>query len=156
MVNLPIRLKGDSKHISGYTFSALAGQNKDFDAASQSLQTEVKLSLPRRIRGQARKKEWGRERKARTGKSTREKALSPQSPPSPFFPSSRSPYPFWKQLLFLSLKKMQKRKLKYGRKSIFSKWRNIQFDFAYLLRRAHQRSPPEFLLEASFYGALAV
>ena len=42
IVNLPIRLKGNSKHISGNLLSSLGAQNKDFGAASQMLLTGVK------------------------------------------------------------------------------------------------------------------
>ena len=44
IVNLSIRLKENSKHISGNSLSPLGAQNKDFGAASQTLLTRVKQS----------------------------------------------------------------------------------------------------------------
>ena len=44
VVNLPIRLKGNSKHISGNSSSPLGTQNKDFSAASQTLLTAKSTS----------------------------------------------------------------------------------------------------------------
>ena len=43
IVDLPIRLKGNSKRISGNSLSPLGAQNSDIGAASQTLVTEVKL-----------------------------------------------------------------------------------------------------------------
>ena len=47
IVDLPIRLKGNSKHTSGNSLSPLGTQNKDIGAASKTLAllTEVKLRL---------------------------------------------------------------------------------------------------------------
>ena len=45
IVNLPIRLKGNSKHICGNALSLLEVQNKDINAASHMLLTRVKLRL---------------------------------------------------------------------------------------------------------------
>jgi len=42
-VDLPIRLKGNTKRISGKSLSPLWAQNKDIGTASQTLLTEVKL-----------------------------------------------------------------------------------------------------------------
>ena len=42
-VHLPIRLKGNSKRISGNSLSPLEAQNKDMGTASQTLPTAVKL-----------------------------------------------------------------------------------------------------------------
>ena len=46
IVDLPIRLKGDSKRTSGNSLSLLGSQKTDLDATSQTLLTEVKLRLP--------------------------------------------------------------------------------------------------------------
>ena len=48
-MDLPIRLKGNSKRISGYSLSPLGAQYKDFGAALQTLLTGVKLRLLRRL-----------------------------------------------------------------------------------------------------------
>ena len=45
IAHLPIRSKGNSKRTSGNSLSPLGSQNKDLDAASQTLVTELKLSL---------------------------------------------------------------------------------------------------------------
>ena len=47
IVDLPIRLKGNSKHTSGNSLSPLETQNKDIGAASKTLAllTGVKLRL---------------------------------------------------------------------------------------------------------------
>ena len=45
IVNLPIRLKGNSKHICGNALSLLEVQNKDINTASHMLLTRVKLRL---------------------------------------------------------------------------------------------------------------
>ena len=47
-MDLPIRLKGNSKRISGFWLSVLGAQNKDIGAALQTLLTGVKLRLRRR------------------------------------------------------------------------------------------------------------
>ena len=47
IVDLPIRLKGNSKHTSGNSLSLLGSQKTDLGATSQTLLTEVKLRLPR-------------------------------------------------------------------------------------------------------------
>ena len=49
IVDLPIRLKGNSKRISGNSLSPLGTQNSDIAAAWQTLVTEVKLRLRRRL-----------------------------------------------------------------------------------------------------------
>ena len=49
IVDLPIRLKGNSKRKSVNSLSPLGAQNKDFGAASQPLLTGVKLRLQRRL-----------------------------------------------------------------------------------------------------------
>ena len=46
---MPISVKGNSKRTSGNSFTPLGAQNKDIGAASQTLLTEVKLRLPRRL-----------------------------------------------------------------------------------------------------------
>ena len=46
---MPISVKGNSKRTSGNSFTPLGAQNKDVGAASQTLLTEVKLRLPRRL-----------------------------------------------------------------------------------------------------------
>ena len=46
IIDLPIRLKGNSKRISGNSLSPLGAQNKDLGATSQ---TGVKLRLLRRL-----------------------------------------------------------------------------------------------------------
>ena len=46
IVNLPIRLKGNSKHTSGNSLSPLGTLNMDFGAVSQTLLTGVRLHLP--------------------------------------------------------------------------------------------------------------
>ena len=46
IVDLPIRLKGNSKHTSGNLLSPSGAQNKDIGAASKTLLTGVKLRLP--------------------------------------------------------------------------------------------------------------
>ena len=45
IVDLPIRMKGNSKRISGNSLSPLRAQNKDLGVASRTLLTEVKLRL---------------------------------------------------------------------------------------------------------------
>ena len=42
IVDLPIRLKGNSKHISGNSLNPLRGLDKDFGAASQSIPSGIK------------------------------------------------------------------------------------------------------------------
>ena len=49
IVDLPIRLKGNSKRNSVNSLSPLGAQTKDFGAASQTLLTGVKLRLQRRL-----------------------------------------------------------------------------------------------------------
>ena len=49
IVNLPIRLKGNSEHISDNSLSPLRAQNKDIGAALQMLLTTFKLNLRRRL-----------------------------------------------------------------------------------------------------------
>ena len=55
IVNLPIRLRGNLKHISGNALSSLGegrgggGENKDISVASQTLLTGVRLRLRRRL-----------------------------------------------------------------------------------------------------------
>ena len=49
MLDLPIRMKGNSKRIFGDSLSPLEAQNKYLGAASQTLLTEVKLRLRRRL-----------------------------------------------------------------------------------------------------------
>ena len=49
IVDLPIRLKGNSKHTSGNSLSPLGAQNKHFGAASQTLLTGVRLRLRYRL-----------------------------------------------------------------------------------------------------------
>ena len=46
IVDLPIRLKGNSKRTSGNSLSLLGSQKTDLEATSQTLLTEVKLRLP--------------------------------------------------------------------------------------------------------------
>ena len=48
-VHLPIRLKGNSKRISGNSLSPLGAQNKDISTASQTLLTNVRLCLRGRL-----------------------------------------------------------------------------------------------------------
>ena len=48
-IDLPIKMKGNSKRTSGNSLSQLGAQNKDIGAASQTLLTEVKLHLRRRL-----------------------------------------------------------------------------------------------------------
>ena len=48
-MDLPIRVKGNSKRTSGNLLSPLGTQKKDFGTASQTLLTEVKLSLRHRL-----------------------------------------------------------------------------------------------------------
>ena len=45
IVDLPIKVKGNSKHSSGNSLSPLGAQNKDISATSQMLLTKVKLPL---------------------------------------------------------------------------------------------------------------
>ena len=47
IVDLPIRLKENSKRTSGNSLSLLGSQNTDLSATLQTLLTEVKLRLPR-------------------------------------------------------------------------------------------------------------
>ena len=49
IVDLPIRLKGNSKRTSGNSLSPLGAQNKHFGAASQTLLTGVRLRLRYRL-----------------------------------------------------------------------------------------------------------
>ena len=49
IVDLLMRLKGNSEFISGNSLSPLGARNKNFGAASQSLVTGVKLRLRRRL-----------------------------------------------------------------------------------------------------------
>ena len=49
IVDLPIRMKGNSKRLAGNSLSPLGGQNKYFGTASQTLLTGVKLRLRRRL-----------------------------------------------------------------------------------------------------------
>ena len=49
IVNLTVRLKENTKCISGNSLSLLGAQNRDNGAASQTLLTEVKLRLRRRL-----------------------------------------------------------------------------------------------------------
>ena len=49
IVDLPIRLKGNSKRTSGNSLSPLGAQNKDFGGALQTLLTGVKLRPRRRL-----------------------------------------------------------------------------------------------------------
>ena len=49
IVDLPIRLKENSKRISGKSKSPLGAQNKDIGAASQTLLTRVRLRMRRRL-----------------------------------------------------------------------------------------------------------
>ena len=49
IVHLPIRLKGNSKRISGNSLSPLGAQNKDMGAASPMLLTGVELRMRRRL-----------------------------------------------------------------------------------------------------------
>ena len=49
IVNLPIKIKGNSKRTSGNSLNPLGAQNKDLGTASQTLQNEVKFSLRRRL-----------------------------------------------------------------------------------------------------------
>ena len=52
IVDLPIRLKGHLKRISGNLLRPLEAQNRDFCAASQTLLTGVKLPLQRSLKGE--------------------------------------------------------------------------------------------------------
>ena len=45
IVNVPIRLKGNSKHISDNSLSPLRAQNKDIGTALQMLPTTFKVNL---------------------------------------------------------------------------------------------------------------
>ena len=49
IVDFPIKLKGNSTRTSGNLLSLLGAQNKDVAAASQTLLTEVRLRLLRRL-----------------------------------------------------------------------------------------------------------
>ena len=50
IVDLPIKMKGNSKRTSGNSLSPLGAQNKELGTASQTLLTEVKLrGLRRRL-----------------------------------------------------------------------------------------------------------
>ena len=49
IVDFPIKLKGNSTRTSGNLLSLLGAQNKDVVAASQTLLTEVRLRLLRRL-----------------------------------------------------------------------------------------------------------
>ena len=48
-VDLPIKMKGNSKHTSGNSLTPFGAQNKNISAASQTLLTKVKLHLRRRL-----------------------------------------------------------------------------------------------------------
>ena len=48
-VDLPIKMMGNSKCFSGNSWSPLGTQNKDIGSSSQTLLTEVKLPLRRRL-----------------------------------------------------------------------------------------------------------
>ena len=48
-VDLPIKMMGNSKRFSGNSGSPLGAQNKDIGSSSQTLLTEVKLPLRRRL-----------------------------------------------------------------------------------------------------------
>ena len=48
-IDLPIRLKGNSKRISSNSLTPLGAQNKDISTASQSLLTSVRLRLLLRL-----------------------------------------------------------------------------------------------------------
>ena len=48
-VDLPIKMMGNSKRFSGNSWSPLGAQNKDIGSSSQTLLTEVKLPLRRRL-----------------------------------------------------------------------------------------------------------
>ena len=50
IVDLPIRLKGNSKRTSGNSLSPLGAQNKDIGAASQTILTWVRLRQRRRLK----------------------------------------------------------------------------------------------------------
>ena len=50
IVDLPIRLKENSKRVSGNSSSPLGAQNKDYGAASETSLTKVELRLRRRRR----------------------------------------------------------------------------------------------------------
>ena len=50
IVDLPMRLKENSKRVSGNSSSPLAAQNKDYGASSETLLTKVELRLRRRRR----------------------------------------------------------------------------------------------------------
>ena len=45
IINLPIKMKGNSKHTSGDLMSLLRAQSNDISTASQMLLTNVKLHL---------------------------------------------------------------------------------------------------------------
>ena len=49
IVNLPIRLKGNSKRISGNSLSPLGAEIEDIGAVSHTFQTGVTLRLQRRL-----------------------------------------------------------------------------------------------------------
>ena len=49
MVDLPIKMKENSKRFSGYSLSSLGGQNKDISTALQTLLIEIELRLQRRL-----------------------------------------------------------------------------------------------------------
>ena len=49
IVEMPIKMKGNSECSSSNSLSPLGDQNKDLGAASQTLLTEVKLHLRRRL-----------------------------------------------------------------------------------------------------------
>ena len=49
IVDLQIKTKGNSRRDSGNWLSPLGAQNKDISAASQTLLTQVKLRLRRRL-----------------------------------------------------------------------------------------------------------
>ena len=49
IVNLPIKIKGNSKRTPGNQLSPLEPKNKDIGPTSQTFQTEVNLRLQRRL-----------------------------------------------------------------------------------------------------------
>ena len=49
IVEMPIKMKGNSKRTSGVSLSPLGAQNEDLGAALQTLLTEVSLRLRRRL-----------------------------------------------------------------------------------------------------------
>ena len=49
IIDLLMRIKGNSKHTPGDSFSQFGAENKDLGAALQTLLTEVRLCLQRRL-----------------------------------------------------------------------------------------------------------